>query len=57
MKTAAGEGGQPAGFVDCQQMMVFKQQDVEVLGGGDDAVEGDFAVVQFLLPGLWAEWG
>ncbi len=74
-EAAAGKGGQPAGFVDGQQMGVFKQ-DFEVLrgvrfdpgrtvpdkglaqsdrfaSGGDDAVEGDFAVVQFLLPGLW----
>src|SRR6202522_523268 len=31
-ETAAGEGWQPAGFVDCQQMGVLKQ-DFEVLRG------------------------
>ncbi len=74
-KAAAGKGWQPAGFVDGQQMGVFKQ-DFEVLrgvrfdpgwtvpdqglaqsdrfaSGGGDAIEGDFAVVQFLLPALW----
>ena len=74
-EAAAGEGGQPAGFVDGQQMGVFKQ-DFEVLrgvrfdpgwtvpdkglaesdrfaSGGGDAVESEFAIVQFLLPGLW----
>ena len=74
-EAAAGEGGQPARFVDGQQMGVIKQ-DFEVLrsvwfdpgwtvpdkglicsdrfaSGGGDAVEGDFAAVQFLLPGLW----
>ena len=73
-EAAAGKGGQPAGFVDGQQMGVIKQN-FEVLrrvwfdpgwsvldkglawndrfaSGGNDAVEGDFAVVQFLLPGL-----
>ena len=73
-EAAAGEGGQPAGFVDGQQMGVFKQ-DFEVLrgvwfdpgwtvpdkslaynerfaSGGGDAVDGDFAVVQILLPSL-----
>ena len=74
-EAAAGEGGEPAGFVDGQQIGVFKQ-DFEVLrgvwfdpgwtvpdkglaqsdrfaSGGGYAVEGDFAVVQFLLPCFW----
>ena len=73
-EAAAGEGGQPAGFVDGQQLGVFKQ-DFEVLRAvwfvpgwtvsdkglaesdrfasvGGDTVDGDFAVVQSLLPGL-----
>ena len=74
-EAAPGEGGQPARFVDGQQMRVIKQ-DFEVprrvwfdpgrtvpdnglarseqfASGDGDAVDGDFAVVQFLLPGLW----
>src|ERR1700678_4207051 len=74
-EAAAGEGRQPARFVDGQQMRVIKQY-FEVLRSvrfdpgwavpdkglacnerfasrGGDAVDGYFAIVQILLPGLW----
>src|SRR5580658_7002117 len=75
-ETSARKGGEPAGFVDGQQIGVFKQnfevprgvwfdpwwtvpdeglaQSDRLASGGGDAVEGDVAVVQFLLPGLWS---
>jgi len=73
-ESAAGKGGQTAGFVDDQQVRIVEQGFKALrsiwldprgtvpdnrlacrkrfASGGGDAVESDFAIVQFLLPSL-----